>query len=69
MKYYELYIPKEDAYHVIAKLAPHSFVEFLDAAANNFHKPYYNSIRRCEEVISKIDQILKYVRKFNIALP
>jgi hypothetical protein len=69
MKYYELYIPKEDAYHVVSKLAPHGFVEFLDATANNFHKPYYNSIRRCEEVIAKINQILKFARRFNIDLP
>ena len=69
MKYYELYIPKEDAYQVISKLAPHGFVEFLDAAAGNFHKPYYNSIRRCEEVVSKIDSILRIVRKFKIELP
>lgn len=69
MKYYELYIPKEDAYHVVSKLAPHGFVEFLDAAADNFHKPYYNSIRRCEDVIAKISQILKMVRGFNIELP
>jgi hypothetical protein len=26
MKYYELYIPKEDAYQVVSKLAPHGFV-------------------------------------------
>lgn len=69
MKYYELYIPKEDAYQVVSKLAPHGFVEFLDAAAGNFHKPYYNSIRRCEEVVSKIDSILRVVRRFNIELP
>lgn len=69
MKYYELYIPKEDAYHVVSKLAPHGFVEFLDAAADNFHKPYYNSIRRCEDVIAKISQILRMVRTFSIELP
>lgn len=69
MKYYEMYIPKEDAYQVISSLANNSFVQFLDAAANNFHKPYYNSIKRCEEVISKIDLILTEVKKFSIELP
>lgn len=54
---------------MVSKLAPHGFVEFLDAAANNFHKPYYNSIRRCEEVIYKIDHVIKQVRKYQIELP
>lgn len=58
MKYYELYIPSEDAFSVVSKLAPENFVEFLDAAPNNFHKPFSNSIKRCEEIISKIDRIL-----------
>jgi hypothetical protein len=44
-------------------------VEFLDAAPNNFHKPYYNAIKRCEEVIAKIDHILQQVRKYKIDLP
>ena len=26
MKYYEMYIPKEDAYSVVSKLATHNFV-------------------------------------------
>ena len=69
MRYYELYIPTEDAYSVVAKLAPENFVEFLDAATNNFHKPYSNSIKRCEDVIQKIDQIIRNVRKYKVALP
>ncbi len=69
MKYYEMYIPKEDAYSVVSKLATHNFVEFLDAAADNFHKPFLNHIRRCEEVIGKIDLILKEIKKYGILLP
>lgn len=69
MRYYELFIPTEDAYSVIAKLAPENFVEFLDAASNNFHKPYYNSIKRCEDVILKIDQIIRNVKKYKIPFP
>jgi len=41
----------------------------LDAAADNFHKPYITQIRRCEEVISKIDLILKEIKKYGIELP
>lgn len=59
MKYYELYIPSEDAFSVVSKLAPENFVEFLDAAPSNFHKPFSNSIKRCEEIISKIDRIIR----------
>jgi hypothetical protein len=69
MKYYEMYIPKEVAYSVVSKLAPFSFIQFLDAAAGNFHKPYLNSIKRCEEVIAKIDTIISEVRKYKLPLP
>ena len=69
MRYYQLFIPTEEAYNVVSKVAPESFVQFLDASPNNFHKPYYNDIRRCEDVINKIDHILKQVRKYKIPLP
>ncbi len=44
-------------------------MEFLDAASNSFHKPYYNAIRRCEDVITKIDVILGHLKKYKIPLP
>lgn len=69
MRYYELFIPTEDAYSVVAKLAPENFVEFLDAAANSFHKPYYNAIKRCDDVILKIDTIISHVKKYKVPLP
>ena len=47
MKYYELFIPSDEAYHVVEKLSRHSFVEFTDANEAQLHKPYYNSINRC----------------------
>ena len=69
MRYYELYIPAEEAYHAVAKVAPEKFVEFLDASPHNFHKPFANDVRRCEEVLAKLDHIFKQLRKYKINLP
>lgn len=69
MKYYHVHIPKEDTYDVINRIAQYDFVQFIDAAPNNFHKPFFNSVKRCEEVIQKIDIILKEIKKNKIALP
>jgi hypothetical protein len=44
-------------------------VEFLDASPNNFHKPFANDVRRCEEVLAKLDHVFKQLRKFKINLP
>lgn len=52
-----MHIPKEDSYDVINRLAQYDFVQFIDAP-NTFHKPFFNSVKRCEEVIQKIDLIL-----------
>ena len=68
MRYYELYIPFEEAYSAISKIAPEKCVEFLDASPSNFHKPYYNDIKRCEDVITKIDHIIKQAKKYKIPL-
>ncbi len=48
MKYYHMHIPKEDTYEVVNRLAQYDFVQFIDAAPNNFHKPFFNSVKRCE---------------------
>lgn len=69
MKYYELFIPSDEAYHVVENLSRHSFVEFTDANEHSLHKPYYNSISRCNFAISKIDTILNTVREKEIHLP
>lgn len=69
MKYYELFIPSDEAYHVVSRLAPHSFVEFMDANEESLHKPYYNSIKRCQDTVSKIDLILSTIRQKNIHMP
>lgn len=69
MKYYHMHIPKEDTYEVVNRLAQYDFVQFIDAAPNNFHKPFFNSVKRCEEVITKIDTILKTIKHHKINLP
>ena len=38
----------------------------MDASPNSFHKPFYNDIKRCDDVIAKIDHILKQVRKYKL---
>jgi V-type H+-transporting ATPase subunit a len=69
MKYFHIHIPKEDTYDVVNRIAQYDFVQFMDAAPNNFHKPFFNSVKRCEEVIQKIDIILKNINKHKIHLP
>ena len=66
MKFFNMHIPKEDTYEVLSRLAEHNFVEFIDSSKNSFNKPYYNSLKRCDEVIGKVDQILKDVQKNKI---
>ncbi len=63
MKFFNIHIPKEDTYYLISRLAEHNFVEFIDSAKNSFNKPYYGSLRRCDEVITKIDQVLKEIHR------
>ena len=48
MKYYHLHIPKEYTYDVVSRLGNESFVQFVDAIPNSFHRPYYNSVKRVE---------------------
>lgn len=69
MKYFHMHIPKEDTYDVVNRIAQYDFVQFIDAAPNNFHKPFFNSVKRCEEVINKIDTILGFIKKQKIHLP
>ncbi len=69
MKYFHMHIPKEDTYDVVNRIAQYDFVQFIDAAPNNFHKPFFNSVKRCEEVINKIDTILGFIKKIKLNLP
>lgn len=63
MKYYTLTSPREDAYDVVCKLADKGFVQFTDLSGNAFYKPFQNHLKRCEDIIGKIDYIMSYLRK------
>lgn len=69
MNFFTVHIPKEDTYQVISNLAEHSFVQFIDAVPNAFHRPYTNSLKRCDEVISKLKMLLLKIHKEGIKLP
>lgn len=66
MKFFNIHIPKEDTYEVICRLAEHNFVQFIDSSKNLFNKPYYSSLKRCDEVLAKVEQVLKDVRNNQI---
>lgn len=68
MRYFEIFIPKEDGYEIISKLAHNNFVQLLDAS-KDFHKPYSNSIKRCEEIVHRIDAVLGEAISRRIPLP
>ncbi len=69
MKFFTIHVPKEDTYEVISNLADHNFVQFMDSNPNAFHRPYTNSLKRCEEVISKLKLLFARVHKEGIDLP
>lgn len=69
MKFFNIHIPKEDTYEVISRLAEHNFVQFIDCTKNAFYKPYYNSLKRCDEVITKINHVTKEIHKNKIDFP
>lgn len=69
MKFFNIHIPKEDTYEVVSRLAEHNFVQFVDSAKNSFHRPYFNQLKRCDEVIAKIKTIMKKVHTEGITMP
>lgn len=69
MKFYTIHVPKEDTYEVVSRLAEHNFAQFIDSNSNAFHRPYTNSLKRCEEVLSKLKILLLQVHKEGIELP
>lgn len=69
MKFFNIHIPKEDTYDVISRLAEHNFVQFIDSTKNAFSRPYQSSLRRCEEMISRVDEVIKEIHKNDFDLP
>ena len=69
MKYFTIHVPKEDTYGVVEKLASHDFVQFIDTNSNAFHRPYTNSLKRCEEVLNKLKILFSKVHKEGFELP
>jgi hypothetical protein len=63
MSFYNIQIPKEYAFDVVSTLGMFNAVQLVDANPNEFHKPFTNSIRRCEECLHRLEIIYRQLRE------
>lgn len=62
MAFYNLRIPREHAYEIVTTLGDFSVAQLIDPKPTDFHKPFMNTIKRCEETLNKLDGISKKAR-------
>jgi hypothetical protein len=62
MSFYNIQIPKEYAYDVVSILGQMDAVQVIDANPNDFHKPFTNNVRRCEECLHKLEVITRQLK-------
>ena len=54
MAFYNLRIPREHVYDIVSILGSFSVAQLIDSKPNELHRPYVNTIKRCEEALNKI---------------
>lgn len=60
LKLYQLNIPKEEAYNIVADLGNKGEMQFIDAYEKpvpQFNRPYHFNIKRIEETQIKLTEI------------
>jgi hypothetical protein len=62
MSFYNIQIPKDYAYDVISSLGEIDAVQLIDANQAEYHKPYINSVRRCEELLKRLQILAKLLK-------
>jgi hypothetical protein len=62
MSFYNIQIPKEYAYDVVSILGQMDAVQVIDANPNDFHKPFTNNVRRCEECLHNLEVITRQLK-------
>ena len=66
MEFYTLKIPREHVYEVLSVLGTYSVAQIIDLKPTDFHKPFLNTIKRCEEALNKLEGIAKKARERNL---
>ena len=68
MDFYSLRIPREHVYEILAILGSSSVAQIIDPKPAEFHKPFLNYIKRCEEALNKLEGIARKARENNLEL-
>ena len=66
MAFYNLRIPREHVYEIITTLGNFSVAQIIDPKPNEFHKPFLNTIKRCEETLNKLEGIARKARDYGM---
>ena len=66
MGYYNLILSRESAWHSINQIGNIDSVHFEDMQTDvgNFNRPYYNQVKRCEELLLKVKFIKEKMKFF-----
>lgn len=66
MAYYNIVMPRENAWDILNELGELNAVQFVDQNAHDltFNRPYTAYIKRCEDMEAKVDQITKSMVRF-----
>jgi V-type H+-transporting ATPase subunit a len=70
MGYYNIIMPRESAWEIMNKLGDLKCVHFLDMnpAEAAFNRPFSNSIRRCDDIETRLSFLESEMRKFDIPI-
>lgn len=67
MHHYKLIIPRESAWNVMNELAEKDCIHFVDydPLLPTISRPFANYIKRCDDLLSKLDIIEHEVKKYS----
>jgi hypothetical protein len=68
MSFYNLRIPREHVYDIISILGSFNLAQLIDPKPNEFHKPFFNTIKRCEEALNKLAGIAKKAKEAGLEI-
>jgi len=66
MNLYNLIMPRESAWHILNQLGTIDCVHFVDMQSDmgNFNRPFYSQVKRCEDMLAKLDFIKEKMKEF-----
>jgi len=68
MGFYHLILPTESSWEILNELGRLSLVHFVDlnGSLSAVNRPFTNYIKRCDEILLKMDQIKKQMKSFEV---